>query len=393
MRYIGRNLLTGVLVLAAIACVFVAGYYFGTRNTVQSAAPAEFDTLWAARGLLERSFIGEIPSDQRQAWGATHGMVASYGDLYTIFVEPGPREMERDDLRGHFGGIGAYMGRNEQELLVLTVMRDRPAARAGVQDNDILVAVDGQLITTDMTIQDVVALVRGPEKTDVELTLQRPPSTETFVVTVTRERIETPSVEWRVLDAAEHVGYARIALVGERTADELRTALNELAEVGVQRLVLDLRGNGGGLVDAAVDITSQFLREGDVLREVKRGSQERYYPVKANRSPAQDWEIAMLVDGGTASASEIVAGALRDHGRATLIGEKTYGKGSVQEVHEFPDGSSLHVTVARWLTPRLQQIDGAGLEPDLVVAITQNDRDNGRDPQLARAEAWLKGEH
>jgi len=393
MRYIGRNLLTGVLVLAAIACVFVAGYYFGARNIAQSAAPSEFDTLWRARGLLERSFIGEIPSDQRQAWGATHGMVASYGDLYTIFVEPGPREMERDDLRGHFGGIGAYMGRNEQELLVLTVMRDRPAARAGVQDNDILVAVDGQLITTDMTIQDVVALVRGPEKTDVELTLQRPPSTETFVVTVTRERIETPSVEWRVLDAAEHVGYARIALFGERTADELRTALNELAEVGVQRLVLDLRGNGGGLVDAAVDITSQFLREGDVLREVKRGSQERYYPVKANRSPAQDWEIAMLVDGGTASASEIVAGALRDHGRATLIGEKTYGKGSVQEVHEFPDGSSLHVTVARWLTPRLQQIDGAGLEPDLVVAITQNDRDNGRDPQLARAEAWLKGEH
>mgnify|MGYP000963575913 CR=1 FL=1 len=136
MRYIGRNLLTGVLVLAAIACIFVAGYYFGTKNIVQSAAPAEFDTLWAARGLLERSFIGEIPSDQRQAWGATHGMVAAYGDPYTIFVEPGPREMERDDLRGHFGGIGAYMGRNEQGLLVLTIMRERPAARAGVQDND-----------------------------------------------------------------------------------------------------------------------------------------------------------------------------------------------------------------------------------------------------------------
>lgn len=393
MRYIARNLLTGVLVLAAIASVFVAGYYFGTKNIVLPAAPAEFDTLWAARGLLERSFIGEIPSDQQQAWGATHGMVASYEDPYTIFVEPGPREMERDDLRGHFGGIGAYMGRNEQGLLVLTIMRDRPAARAGVQDNDILVAVDGQLISTDMTIQEVVALIRGPENTDVELTLQRPPSTETFAVTVTRERIETASVEWRVLDAAQHVGYARIALFGERTADELRTALAELAAAGVHRLVLDLRGNGGGLVDAAIDITSQFMREGDVLREVKRGSQERYYPVKTTRSPAHDWEIAILVDGGTASASEIVAGALRDQGRATLIGEKTYGKGSVQEVHEFADGSSLHVTVARWLTPKLQQIDGAGLEPDLAMAMTQDDRDNGRDPQLARAEAWLKGEH
>lgn len=393
MRYIARNLLTGVLVLAAIASVFVAGYYFGTKNIVLPAAPAEFDTLSAARGLLERSFIGEIPSDQQQAWGATHGMVASYEDPYTIFVEPGPREMERDDLRGHFGGIGAYMGRNEQGLLVLTIMRDRPAARVGVQDNDILVAVDGQLISTDMTIQEVVALVRGPENTDVELTLQRPPATETFVVTVTRERIETASVEWRVLDAAQHVGYARIALFGERTADELRTALAELAAAGVHRLVLDLRGNGGGLVDAAIDITSQFMREGDVLREVKRGSQERYYPVKTTRSPAHDWEIAILVDGGTASASEIVAGALRDQGRATLVGEKTYGKGSVQEVHEFADGSSLHVTVARWLTPKLQQIDGAGLEPDLAMAMTQDDRDNGRDPQLARAEAWLKGEH
>jgi len=320
-------------------------------------------------------------------------MVASYGDPYTIFVEPGPREMERDDLRGHFGGIGAYMGRDEQGLLVLTVMRDRPAARAGVQDNDILVAVDGQSITEDMTIQEVVALVRGPENTDVELTLQRPPSTETFAVTITRERIETASVEWRVLDAAQHIGYVRIALFGERTSGELRTAIAELAESGVQKLVLDLRGNGGGLVDAAVDITSQFMREGDVLREVKRGSQERYYPVKSTRSPAHDWEIVMLVDGGTASASEIVAGALRDHGRATLIGEKTYGKGSVQEVHEFADGSSLHVTVARWFTPKMQQIDGAGLEPDVMVAMTQDDRDKGRDPQLAHAEAWLKGEH
>ncbi len=365
----------------------------GAKRNPDSVVPVEFDTLWSVRSLLARYFIGDIPSDQEQAWGAAHGMVAAYDDPYTLFVEPAPREMERDDLRGHFGGIGAYTGRDDRGRLIITVMRDRPAARAGVQDNDILLAVDGQTLTTDMTIEEVVALVRGPENTSVVLTLQRPPSPESFTLKVTRERIETPSVEWRVLDKAHNIGYARIALFGERTGDELRTGLTELAAAGVNRLVLDLRGNGGGLVDAAIDITSQFIRDGDVLREVKRGGQERYYPVKPTSSPAHDWEIAMLVDSSTASASEIVAGALRDQGRAILIGERTHGKGSVQEVHEFADGSSLHVTVARWLTPKRQEIDGSGLEPDITIALTQDDRDNGRDPQLGRAEAWLNGEH
>jgi carboxyl-terminal processing protease len=393
MRLIWRGFLSALLVLTVTAGVFAAGFYFGTREAARPAEPAEFDMLWTVRDMLERSFIGEIPSDQEQAWGAAHGMVGTYGDPYTVFVEPAPREMERDDLRGHFGGIGASMGRDEQGHLVLTVMRDRPAARAGVQDNDILLAVDGQPISAAMTIEEVVALVRGPENTEVVLSLRRPPSQETLTVTIIRERIDTPSVEWRVLDKDQHIGYARIALFGERTADELRKGLSELSAAGVSKLVLDLRGNGGGLVDAAIDISSQFIRDGDVLREVRRGSQERFYPVKPTGSPAHEWEIALLVDSGTASASEIVAGALRDQGRATLIGETTYGKGSVQEVHEFADGSSLHVTVARWLTPKRQEIDGSGLKPEVVVELTEDDRRNGRDPQIARAQAWLNGEH
>ena len=207
-----------------------------------------------------------------------------------------------------------------------------------------------------------------------------------------RERIETPSVEWRILDTDKHIGYARISLFGQRTSQELEAALADLASQGVDKLVLDLRGNGGGFVDAAVDIDSQFIKDGQVLREVKRAGQERFYPTKGVKGPAQAWELALLVDGGTASASEIVAGSLRDQKRAVLIGEKTYGKGSVQEVHELPDGSSLHVTVARWLTPNRTQIDKTGLEPDIVVNISQDDRDAGRDPQLARAQSWLGGE-
>ncbi len=386
-----RGFTAGLVIGLIAGGVFLLGYGLGTRQA-SAADTADFGILWQVRSLLDRSFIGDAPAVEKQVYGAARGLVASYNDPYTVFVEPAPREVERDQLRGHFGGIGAYMGRNEAGELELTIMRDRPAARAGIQDGDILLAVDGTVITTDMPVDEIVALVRGDVGTDVILHIRRGPAGEPFDVSVTRERIETPSVEWRVLNADQRTGYVRISIFGERTGEELRTGLAELASQGVERLVLDLRGNGGGLVDAAVEIASQFLKDGNVLREIKRGGQERFYPVKPVRSPAHDWETLVLVDAGTASASEIVAGALRDEKGALLIGEKTYGKGSVQEVHEFSDGSSLHVTVARWLTPERHEIDKNGLQPDVTVNITQEDRDAGRDPQLARAEAYFAGE-
>jgi carboxyl-terminal processing protease len=386
-----RGFAAGLVIGLIAGGVFLLGYGIGTRQ-VSAAGTADFNVLWQVRSLLDRSFIGEAPAAEKQVYGAARGLVATYNDPYTVFVEPAPREVERDQLRGHFGGIGAYMGRNEAGELELTVMRDRPAVRAGIEDGDILLAIDGTVVTTDMPVDEIVALVRGDVGTEVVLRIRRGPNGEPFDVSVTRERIETPSVEWRLLNADQQTGYVRISIFGERTGEELRTGLAELAAQGVERLVLDLRGNGGGLVDAAVEITSQFLRDGNVLREIKRGGQERFYPVKSVRSPAHDWETLILVDAGTASASEIVAGALRDEQGALLIGEKTYGKGSVQEVHEFSDGSSLHVTVARWLTPERHEIDKNGLTPDITVNITQEDRDAGLDPQLARAEAYFAGE-
>ncbi|MGC8780939.1 MAG: S41 family peptidase, partial [Anaerolineae bacterium] len=294
---------------------------------------------------------------------------------------------------GHFGGIGATVSRDEAGAAVLTVMRDRPAARAGIWDGDILLAVDGTPITAEMPVRDIVDLIRGDEGTKVRLMLQRAGVAEPFEVVVVRERIEVPSVEWRVLNAADHIGYVKIAIFGERTDQELQAGLNELAAQGVNRLVLDLRGNGGGLVETAVDVAGRFLRDGVLLYEVRRGGQERFYEVKRVSSPAHSWPLAVLVDAGTASAAEIVAAALQDRGRGTLIGEKTYGKGSVQEVHELADGSSLHVTVARWLTPARHQIDKVGLTPDVPVNISAADRDAGRDPQLAKAQEWLRARH
>ncbi len=373
--------------------IFLAGYAMGDqRGRSAGTQVSDFDLLWRVRDVLNQEFLGEIPTSQAQVYGAAHGLVEAYKDRFTLFVEPASREVERDELRGQFGGIGASMARSDTGDLVVTVMRDRPAARAGIQDGDILLAVDGTPVKPEMTMQEVVALVRGEVGSKVSLTLRRSGQSEPFTIILVRELIETPSVEWRMLDQTQHIGYTRISIFGERTSQELQAALAELASQGADKLVLDLRGNGGGLVDAAVDVTSQFLHDGIVLREVKRGGQERFYPVNAVKSAAQDWQIALLVDAGTASASEIVAGALRDHGRAVLIGEKTFGKGSVQEVHEFPDGSSLHVTVARWLTPNRSEIDKIGLTPDVTVEVTQADRDAGRDPQLARAQTWLQGQ-
>jgi carboxyl-terminal processing protease len=391
---LARSFVVGFLAALLVLGVFLAGYFAGNGKSRSSAAHTPgFDLLFQVQDLLQTKFLGDVPEATQQVYGAIHGLAESYKDPYTVFVEPAAREVERDDLRGHFGGIGAQLGRDDAGNMVLRVMRDRPAARAGVMDGDVLLAVDGTAITPQMGVEETLALIRGDVGTAVGLTLRRAGQTRPFDVKVVRERIETPSVEWRVLDKERRIGYARVGIFAESTSKELLAAIEELHAQGVEKLVFDLRGNGGGLLDAAIQTTSLFLRQGDVLREVKRGGQERYYPTQRVSSPAQTWEIALLLDGGTASASEIVAGALRDSGRAVLIGEKTFGKGSVQEVHELQDGSSLHVTVAQWLTPNRHQIDKAGLEPDVPVTISPEDRMGGRDPQLRRAQSWLEGIH
>jgi carboxyl-terminal processing protease len=393
--HIWRGFLIAFGITLLMGGIFAAGFFLGRSpaGRTPTAADPAFNVLWNVQALLNKEFLGDQPTAQAQAYGAAHGLVESFKDPYTVFVEPAPRRLERDDLAGHFGGIGAGMSRNAAGDLVITPMREQPAARAGIQDGDVLVAVDGKPITAQMTVNDVVLLVRGDEGAKVVLTVRHPGQDKTVDVTVVRERIQIPSVEWRVLDAGQHIGYVHISIFGEQTGQELQQGLAELAGKGVNKLVLDLRGNGGGLLNAAVDTVSQLVKQGVVLREVTRGGAEQTYPIKPTNSPALNWPIVVLVDGGTASASEITAGALRDQNRGVLIGEKTFGKGSVQRVHELSDGSSLHVTVARWLTPNGSQIDKVGLTPNVTVPLTDDDRQAGRDPQLDRATAWLLGRH
>lgn len=352
-------------------------------------APTSFSVFWEVWHILRHDFYGYLPDEKLMTYAAIRGALTSLNDPYTIFVEPQPRELERHDLEGRFGGIGAWIEQKGPGIFILTTMRDRPAARVGVQDGDTLVAVDDTAITPETTLQDVLAMIRGPVDTVVRITVRREKADDLLSFEITRLEFEIPSVSWRLLEEAPTIGYVKINLFSERTASELQEALDDLLPQGATQIVLDLRDNGGGLLQTAIDVTSLFIRDGVVLYEQKRDNQEKFYPVET-RGAVVDTPLVVLINGGTASASEIVAGAIQDRERGLLVGEKTFGKGSVQFIYDLSDGSSLHVTAARWLTPNRHQIDGTGLPPDVQVALTAEDREQGRDPQLERAIQLLQ---
>jgi carboxyl-terminal processing protease len=393
-----RNSTRVALVLLATLMIFTLGagagygvHWYLTRNSPTPEEAGQFRLYWEVWHIIQDKFYGDIPEDSVPVYGAIRGALSTLQDPYTIFVEPQPRALEKAELEGQFGGIGAYITRGAAGEVILTPMVDSPAEQAGVQEGDVVLRVDDTPISPEMTSDQVVLLIRGEVGTQVVLTLQRAGVADPIIVTVTRKNIQTPSVEWRTLDQDPAIGYIRVRLFTERTGREMERALQDLREAGITSLILDLRDNGGGLLDAAVDVSSQFLREGVVLYEDRRDESEKFYAVKKG-GLALDLPLVVLVNGGTASASEIVAGALQDYGRASLIGEKTFGKGSVQLVYDLTDQSSLHVTVARWLTPNRHRIDGEGLKPDVEVIPTEEDRAGGTDPQLERAVAYLQAE-
>jgi len=388
-----RLFLIAALVTTALVVAFAAGvgttYLLVQHRASVTAQGHDLSVFWEAWGHVEQVFYGELPDNQHLEWGLIRGALGTLNDSHTSFLEPEPRQRERELLSGRFGGIGAYVTQAEDGRIVLEPMPDLPAEKAGIRKGDTLLKVDDTEVTSGMKVDEVTASIRGEFGTVVHLTLRHEGETQPFTVEITREEIPTPTVEWRMLDEPAATGYIRISLFSDRTDKELKQALDKLKDQGMTQLVLDLRGNGGGLLNAGVDVASEFLSGGPVLYQVEKGGKEQTY--EAGRGGRfLDGELVLLVDGGTASAAEIVAGALQDRDRAVLVGETTYGKGSVQQVFDLSDGSSVHITYADWLTPNHRQITGVGLTPDFEVGITDDDRSNGRDPQLDRAIQWLK---
>lgn len=388
MSRIEKGLVLLVFVLWSVLMVS-AGYLGRMLAVPLEARPAEsfsryshalFDEAW---DRVRNNFIGTVPSDTVREYGAIRGALATLDDRYTTFIEPQSRALERDHMRGSFGGIGVSFTRNERGEIVLAPVPDGPAARAGVQRGDILISIDGVALPAPATFEDV-ARIRGEVGTSVTIEVLR--AGQRLAFTIVREKIEVNSVEWRPITTTiagqlATIGYLRITGFTERTGEEVKRALGALDS---QAYLIDLRDNGGGLLSAAVDVASEFLTDGVVAFEKRRGQPEVAFQVRSDRSQrVGDKPIAVLINGNSASAAEVVAGAIQDHKRGPLIGEKSFGKGSVQLIFDLADGSAVRITVAKWLTPNRRELDGIGLTPDIAVT-------GAPEAQLERAVSVLR---
>jgi len=393
-----RNLLAIVMLVVLACSAFIAGYFTNDFVELQTGGALvrqhdDFDIFWEAWNRIEDSFIGDMPGNREMAYSAIRGALAGLNDPYTIFIEPVVREEERQSLQGHFGGIGATLSRPEEGgPIVLDPIPGNPAEKAGMRAGDVLLAVDGVEITPDITVVAVRDMIRGEKGTVVVLTVLHEGEESPVDLEIVRDDILDPSVSYRIVSDDGKVGYIRLARFSGESSAEVKDAINNLVTNGAEMLILDLRNNGGGLLTAAVDVSDHFLDEGVVLYQVTRDEGEKEY-LSTAETLAPDIPLVVLINGGTASASEIVAGALQDRERATLIGDhQSFGKGSVQLVYDLSDGSSVHVTSARWFTPNRNQIDQQGLQPDILVEVTQEAIDNGRDEVVERAIQYLQEE-
>jgi carboxyl-terminal processing protease len=354
-----------------------------------AAGSVSFELYHQVWDIIEREFYGDLPSQEDQIYGAIRGALQTLDDDYTSFVEPALAEINRSDMTGSFEGIGALVRMNEaNQLEIMRPMEGQPAQLAGIQAGDVVVAVNGTSIE-GMGLYEAIALIRGPQGTDVVLTIRRAGVAEPFDIDIERARIPVPTTEYEMLDGT--VAYIRLYEFNDQATARLQEALSELLDQNPVGLILDLRNNPGGFLNEAVSVADQFLPEGIVL--IERGNDFERTLESTNQGLGDDVPLVVLINAGTASASEIVAGAIQDRDRGILIGETSFGKGSVQQVHTLTNGAELRVTVARWYTPDEQPIHGSGLEPDIAVPLTEEDMENDRDPQLQRAIDYvLNGE-
>lgn len=324
---------------------------------------AQFWEVW--RLIEERYPKDKETSSKEKMWGAIDGLVDSLEDPYTVFLQPEANENLAIDLKGEFSGVGMEVGIRDGVLTVITPLKDSPAEQAGIRSGDAVLKIE-DVVSADLSVEEAVKLIRGERGTPVRVTIFRKGESETREITIIRDIIKIPVLETELRQ--DGIFVITLFSFGEESAEEFEKALVAFAESGSDKLILDLRNNPGGYLSAAVDISSWFVETGKII-VIEDGKTEEYqktYKAKGHYLDG-DYTMVVLVNGGSASASEIVAGALQEHNKAKLVGEQTFGKGSVQELVPMQGNTSLKITVAEWLTPKGVSISKAGLKPDVVV--------------------------
>lgn len=401
--------LVDVKFVLIVAIAFLLGWQLGHKDiqlrwssykptvSISSKEPpkninVDFKLFWDSWDLLSRAYIDKKALDpQKMFYGAISGMVSSLGDPYTVFLPPTQQKVSKEELNGSFDGVGIQLGFNkDKRLVVIAPLSQTPAERAGIKPEDLIVKIDDK-DTANMTLPEAVQLIRGPKGSSVTLTILREGMDEPKSYSLIRETILVKSVEvsFKKTIGGKNVAVIKLSRFGERTEKEWEDAVSEILSERTDGLVLDVRNNPGGFLEGAVFIASEFLSSGDVV--LQENNQGIRMPFKVSRNgKLTKLPLVVLINKGSASASEIVAGALQDRKRARLLGEKSFGKGTIQEAQDLEGGSGIHITVAKWLTPEGRWVnDSEGLEPDVKVEspeVKEGEKEDAiKDLQLEKA--------
>ncbi|MDO8620120.1 MAG: S41 family peptidase [bacterium] len=420
-----RRAPTIIFALALLSGVFFAGVSYGERQIPAISkvtalqgkeTPAllqsktDFGPFWETWNVLNEKYVAAtstaVANDEQKLWGAISGLTSSLKDPYTVFFPPEESKLFENEINGNFEGVGMEVGIKDDVLTVIAPLKGTPAERAGIRPGDKVLKIDDE-VSTNLRVDQAVKLIRGKRGTAVRLTILREGKPDPFEIKIVREVIDIPTLDVELKSGTgtlaggaedggsglrkDGVFVIRLYNFSANSPRLFRDALRQFVETGSNKLLLDLRGNPGGYLDAAVDMASWFLPSGKVVVTEDTGGKS---DTKMHRSRGYDvfnknLKMVILVNSGSASASEILAGALQEHGIAKLVGTRTFGKGSVQELVKITPDTSLKVTVARWLTPNGVSISAGGLAPDVEVKLTQEDLEKKRDPQMEKALEML----
>lgn len=337
----------------------------GISSELDAELPPEFDIIVETWRMLSQDYVDKDRLDAKKlSQGAVRGMIKALDDPYSAYVDPEIHQLELASLTGKYQGIGAVIGVRDEQLTIIAPFIGSPAEKAGIKAGDKILEINGEP-TSEMALVEATLKIRGPEGTSISLLILHQGETEPVEIEIVRSEIKLESVSGEMRDS---IAYIRITQFLRSTDDDLRVMLKDMIDKGANGVVLDLRNNPGGLLDAAVNVASQFLARGIVVDVVDSEGKHTPLPVKPD-GIATHLPLVVLVNGGSASGSEILAGALQDYGRAKLAGSQTFGKGSVQLIRNLKGGSALHLTTARWLTPSGRPIEGLGLTPDFLLEL------------------------